>query len=172
MSVISRRQLLAATGVLAAAGVGAVAAVAAPRSKHNSGPAPAPSPLASNSPAAVQLNAALDREHALISGLDAVLLADANAHPALANIRADHVAHADAISATIAVAAGHPAPTPTSAISPTAPTSSAPTLAALTSAEQAAQQAAAQDSAQLTGPDAALLAAISACEAGHVELLI
>lgn len=180
MTVIGRRQFLAAAGMLgivAAAGVGAVAAVATPRSRSRPvAVAPPSNPVL----ASTQLAAALDRERALIAGIDAALAAGAELHQALPNIRADHASHADAISAAIAATgATVPSPTPSApssatATSPTASataTATADSVEALRAAESAAQQAGAMASAQLAGRDAVLLASVSACEAGHVELL-
>jgi hypothetical protein len=85
----------------------------------------------------------------------------------LGQLRADHVAHRDALLAALDEALGATSPRPTAA----PPAAGSLTRAELRVAEQAASAQAAAHAAQLAGRDAALLASIAACEAGHAELL-
>jgi hypothetical protein len=153
MSVITRRRLLGAGAVTLAGGAGLTAGLLRPRR------APAP-PLA---PAA--LVAAAARERAMITSIDAVV--DADLRAALASIRADHVQHLEAVDALLAHAAGAGAVSS----APRGSVSAAPTRAQLLAAENAAQAGWAQLSARATGPQAALFASVSACEATHVAAL-
>jgi hypothetical protein len=182
MTVLTRRTLLAAAAVVLAGGGGSVAAALTRRTPSTMNP---PTPVPTVTPRDQQLAEAVDRERMLIASIDAALVADPALHPQLDNIRADHVAHLDAITAAVGTALDRPSPltnpshptasgsstSPGSATSPGSPTSQAPTVAELRSAEQSANQAAATASAMLLGADAVLLASIAACEAGHSELL-
>jgi hypothetical protein len=82
-------------------------------------------------------------------------------------LRADHQAHLTALRASVAVALG--SPSPSLAPAPRSPGSNS--RVRIRALEAAAAQAAAHRAAALTGPDAALLASIAACEATHAELL-
>ena len=147
--------LLAGAGaVVVAAGAGTAAALLQPAPRDAGISATAPAVLA----------AALAGEYSLIATIDAM-----GAPADLAHLRADHVEHRDAVLAALRQAAG--VPTPLGTPSGTSATGPKPTLSDLSAAEQAASAAAARAAARLSGPDAALLASISACEASHVELL-
>lgn len=166
MSGISRRHLLAATGLtgaalLAAAGIGsAVAALAdLPRRSRDEVPALAPSATPGLTGPS-QLVMALARERELLANLAAAQRAQPG-QVVLANLADDHRAHAQALATAIGAA---PPMDPTAA-------AIAPSIDQLKAAEQSAHDAAATDSASLRGADAVLLASIAACEAGHVELL-
>jgi hypothetical protein len=154
----SRRGFVLATGaVLAAAGGGAAAALA----KHR----PSETPTAPVSPSV--LLDAVAAESRLIAAIDA-----AHDATALSHLRADHVAHREALRGAVQLALGAanvPATAPsTGSSSPASPRLSLTQLRAL---ETAAASAAAAAAAQLTGANAALLASIAACEASHAELL-
>jgi hypothetical protein len=154
---ITRRRLLAGAVVLASGAAGVAIGL---RPTARPGPQlPLRPPL---------LQAALDRERALISGLDQAAGADPALGRLLAPLRADHLAHAQAIEASLT---GYAAATPSRTVTTSAGPEQAPTLAALRAAERAAGQAASTDSAALTGELAVLLGSIAACEAAHVELL-
>jgi hypothetical protein len=182
MTVITRRRLLAFGGlaIVVGAGAGATTATTVRRTVRSIAPTAAGSPTAPRPPA--QLVAVLAHEQGLIATLTAAISADPQSNPLLPNIRDDHLAHVQAIRAAlgamgeIAAADSPPSsPASTSSISSTSssvPTSTpAPDLVAMREAEVRAQQLAATASAGLTGADAVLLASVSACEAGHVELL-
>lgn len=182
MTAITRRRLLALGGlaIVAAAGAGATTAATLRRTVRSIAPTPVPSPSSSAPPA--QLVAVLAHEQGLIAALTAAISADPQPNPLLPNLRDDHVAHVQAIRAALgpndAITAGTDV---TSALTPTGPAASArptgstsaapPDRATLRAAEGQAQSLAASASAALSGADAVLLASISACEAGHVELL-
>ena len=173
MSPITRRQLLARTGLAGAAIIGAGGAGAAVaaladlpgRASAPSGPSPVASPSTAVAPPQ-QLVSALARERALVATAEAAQAATPGL-AVLASIAADHRSHADALAAAIGSPSG-PTASPSSSKSALAGTGSVATLLA---AERAAQQVDAVDSAKLRGSDAVLLASIAACEAGHVELL-
>jgi hypothetical protein len=183
MPPISRRRLLAGTGLavagaLTAAGIGsAVAAITGLPRRDDSNRSPATGSGPSGPAPAAELASALTRERQLlaqVADLIAATLPTDSAHSVLAVIRADHQAHAGAISALITESGARPAPAPTSSASsgsPTSPTPPGPTLAGHKSAEQAASDAAASDAARAHGAAAVLLASIAACEAGHAELI-
>lgn len=151
--VTRRGVLLGASGVVVAAGAGAGIGYLRPlRSDRHT---PIPPDLAD----------ALDAEHALIGQIDASVAQDASLHALLAPIRADHVAHLEAITAAIRTDTGQQAPSP-------APSGSrAGTRSALRNAEQVASTRAATRAAHLTGTSAVVLASIAACEATHAEVL-
>jgi hypothetical protein len=145
--------VLGAAAVVATGGVGAVVGVFVSEGRATPERATPPAPL----------RQALERELALVAGLDSALRRGAGSTAALQAVRADHVAHAAALRSTLAA---YPAPTPaTPRPTPT------PTQSGLRAAELVAARAAAAESAALTGADAALLASISACEATHGQLL-
>ncbi len=158
--VTRRGLLLSGAAVVVAAGAGAGAAALAPRDE----PPPPPVPPA-------DLVAALAAEQALLAGLDAAVARDASLTSLAGALRADHVAHAQALRALL------PAPSTAPSIPPSNPrpaaTPAAGTLdrAGLRSAEQLAAGQAAARAARLDGTAAVLLASIAACEAGHAELL-
>jgi len=158
-AILSRRYLLGAGVVLAAGGVGAgIAGISSVRR-----------PAAAATEVPTQLHGALAREQALVAGLETALRRNTGAIPAVAlrAARDDHAAHAAALSSAISA---HPGPS-SSSTPPPSPPAAAPTIAQLRAAELAAAGAAAAESSALAGPDAALLASISACEATHAELL-
>jgi hypothetical protein len=167
MSGISRRQLLTASGLVAATALGAAGIGSAigsliglpPRTRRSSPPI-ALGPTSRAAPAK-ELISALARERQLLAGLGAA----ASGQPSgavLDAIASDHRAHIAALAAAIGAEPETPAVTPSIAAIPSAQ---------LRAAEQAAHDSAAAESALLTGAEAVLLASIAACEAGHVELL-
>ena len=124
---------------------------------QESSPAPPPRP-----PAA--LAAAIEAERALIADLDATTGGAPHVRHLIAQARADHVAHLNALRKTLRALAPVPAPKP-------APVHGRPRkLAELRAAETKAAAVAAQHAASLAGAAAALLASIAACEATHAEL--
>jgi hypothetical protein len=183
MTAITRRRLLALGGlaIVGAAGAGAVTAQALRRTVRTIAPKAVRSPAGPPPPA--QLVAVQTHEQQLIAALTAAITADPQSNPLLPNLRADHLAHLQAIVAVLSPAAQSAGgPSPAASTSQSAPASSAPAnesstpasapdLATLRAAEGRAQLLAASASAALSGADAVLLASISACEAGHVELL-
>ncbi len=180
-SAVSRRQLLAGSG-LAVVGVATAAAAGAlggafarPPSRVDGAGQPAPpnGSAAGPTPETSELDAALAREHALLAGINLALQADPG-QLVLTATQADHQAHATAIATALGAAGSSIAGPSASAQSPapkTSPGQSVPTTAALRAAEQSAQTAADAASTRLHGADAVLLACIAASEAGHVELL-
>lgn len=156
ISAKSRRRFLlgSAAAIVAAGGGGAAAALL------HSRPAQTPE-LAPQTP--TLLLAAVAAEEDLIAAIDA-----AGNAAALAHLRADHVAHREALLGAVRLARrGSASPTPTSSSAPVPRL----TLTQLGEAEAAAATAAAATASKLLGADAALLASISACEASHAELL-
>jgi len=138
-------------GVVLAAGVagGSVGAIEGTRRSSHGG-----------SHAPQNLVDAVQREQILIATIDASVSADPAKRVRLAPLRADHVAHLDAVQALLTRAA------------PGATHSRPPAPAAdLLTAVRAAQASGAAAAAATTGALAALLASISACEAGHAVLL-
>lgn len=112
------------------------------------------------------LVAAVAAEEERIAAVDAALAAEPSLRAALQPIRANHLAHAQALRSLLPRSSG-----PSVARSTTPPPPPAPGRAALRSAESAASRAAAARALQLTGGAATLLASIAACEATHAELL-
>ncbi len=165
MPLLTRRRVLSAAAVVAAAGAGVGAGFLRPV-RH---PVAVPPAV----PRADRLQAALTRERALLAALDAT----ATVHPSLAGaisiLRADHQAHLDATTALITeagavVATPDPSGTATSRVpAPTALRS----RTELALAERVAAAAWAADSAALAGSAAAVAASISAAEAGHAAWL-
>jgi hypothetical protein len=157
---LTRRRLLAGAFVLASGAVGVAVGLRPTVGPGRQAPPKPPRPA--------RLQAALDREQQLISGLDRV----ASAHPALgqmlAPLRADHVTHAQVIEALLV---GFAAPAPSRTVTSSTGAEQVPTLRALQAAEQAAGKAAGTDSAALTGELAVFFGSIAACEAAHVQLL-
>ena len=149
--VTRRHVLLGGLGVVAATAVGALAAVTGDR---GTGSAQAPA----------ELVAARDAELRLIAAIDASVARDPALRAHLAPIRADHVAHRDALDGALA---SYPARSPAAA----ATRAGALDRPGLRAAERTAAAHAAQRAATLAGPNAALLASIAACEASHAELL-
>jgi hypothetical protein len=159
----SRRTVLGAVVLVAAAGGGAAAGLQRPLRKPAKAPVAVP-------PA--WLVAAIDREHQLISGLHTALAADPDTAATLNPVLTDHNAHlvallalpgAPKLSADPTAAASSPAASPADA--------PAPSRATLAAAESAAATAAAAQSAAQSGSPAVLLASIAACEATHGQWL-
>ncbi len=151
----SRRTVVvcAVLSVLAGAGTGVAAAVARPqRAVRDRATVPAP------------LRTALAREYRLLALTDRLAAEESTLARQLHN---DHRAHARAVEAAIREVSAAPVTSPTS-VSHAAPTV---TRAQVRAAERSAAAAAATDAARLRGKQAALLASIAACEAGHAELL-
>lgn len=129
-------------------------------------------PTADPRPAPAALLAALRDEESLVTAAEAVLTADPASRRLVSQIRSDHRAHLAALRAALAPydppvtrrGGTSPSPTPTPATPPK-------NRAGLRAREQQAAAAGARRSARLAGRDAALLASIAACEAGHGELL-
>jgi hypothetical protein len=158
----SRRGMLLVGGLAAlAAGGGVWAALSAGGSGGNT----PPSPVLTR-----ELAAAADAERVLIARIDAAAKhAHARQRGALRTVRAAHVAHLDAIQATLADAL-YPTPAATTP-GPAAPPPGRVPLAAVRTGELQAARASAARAARLTGHPAVLLASISAAEATHAELL-
>jgi hypothetical protein len=182
MTAITRRRLLAFGGLAIVAAAGAGAATAATVRPTVTTIVPPAVPSSTSPPPPAQLVAVRTHEQELIATLTAAIAADPQSNPLLPDLRADHLAHLQAINAALGPAeqgAAGPSPTVSTAASglassapPTPPAGTpAPDLAALRAAEGRAQLLAANASAALSGATAVLLASISACEAGHVELL-
>lgn len=160
---LTRRSLLAAVGaMLVTAPAGCTLFDGESATPRASAPPPPPDPL-------LPLLAA---ETAVLSRYDGVQAR----HPQLARrlgpLRADHVAHLDALRDIV----GNPAASPSTATSPSstpvaAPATAAAALAALRAAELAAARRVSL--ACLTAPveRAALLGSIAACESAHLVLL-
>lgn len=151
---VSRRGVLIGTlAVVAGAGGGVAAGLIRPLHPHHPG-----------KPAPADLVDALTEENALIARLQA----KAGRSPALRTIfdalLADHVAHQTALAA--ALEKYEPATTPRQP-----PVPRAPSKDQQRTAESAAAARAAKRAARLTGPEAALVASIAACEASHAEAL-
>lgn len=149
----SRRTVIvcAAVSVLAGAGAGIAAAFARPRRAKPPAVHPA-------------LRTALAREQRLLALSDRLATDD----PSLARqLRTDHRAHARAVEAAIREVGAVAVPSTATASRP----EPVPSRAHVRSAEASAAAAAAADAARLRGRQAALLASIAACEAGHAELL-
>jgi len=152
--------LLGAAALVAAGGGGAAAALLRRRPKDKVSYPASPTVLL----------AAVAAETRLIAAIDA-----ARDVAALAHLRADHVAHREALLGAVQLATGSPSsglsPSGLSSSPSTAPAQPRPTLTQLREAELAAAAAAASAAASLTGAPATLLASIAACEASHAELL-
>jgi hypothetical protein len=149
---LTRRLLLGAGLVALSAGAGTV--VGASRSSK---------PRLRHVPPPQLLVDAADRERVLIATIDAAITADSTKSASLAPLRADHEAHLAALQALVerAVTPSPPSPSGSPSVAGT------DVLAAL----RAAQASGASASASATGGLAALLASISACEAGQAVLL-
>ncbi|MCW2526948.1 MAG: hypothetical protein JWM76_1808 [Pseudonocardiales bacterium] len=165
MRTLTRRGLLGSgAALLAAAGGGAAGWFSThPHQPHRAPPR-----------RSVVLEAELTRERALLAQLDATVVSAPALAPQIAIVRADHLAHVDAITSLLTTA-GVIVSSPGTA-TPTAPSAAAPPtpfvdLAALIAAETGAAAAAASASAQSAGAGAATLASISACESTHVAWL-
>lgn len=159
---VTRRGVLVAGVLVAATGAGAAAGLvrSVPRQAVSRG---APPP---------ELAGALAREQQLVAGLDAALRFDPSLAARLGPIRADHAAHADALRSALASYPGGVGGVSSGSGSSAPPAGqAAPSLARLRASEADAARLAAGDSLDLGGARAALLASISAAEAGHVELL-
>jgi hypothetical protein len=152
-SGISRRWLLAGgTALLLGGGAGVVTE----RLRHTEPAAPTTAPAA--------LLAAVRAERALLADLDATTGGSPAVRAVIGQVRADHAAH---LAALRGILAGY-----SSGRAATAKRHGRPrTLAQLHAAEEDAARTAAQHADALTGPAAALLASIAACEATHAELL-
>jgi hypothetical protein len=136
--------------VLASGGAGVAGAVLPDRS-----PEPRPEPPG-------VLVAAAAAERALLADLTATTGGTAEVRVLLAQAAADHRAHLAALTGLLAAYRS---------MAPAAARGTPRTRAQLRSAERAASTAAARRAERLTGPTAALLASIAACEASHAELL-
>lgn len=148
----SRRTFLIAAGTAAAVGAGAGVASGFAWTK----PEPIPPP-----PVPADLVAAIAAETVLIAAIDSI--SDPARVRLFTAIRADHVAHAAALQALVP-AGSTPYEIPK-------PAAGAGTIGELLSRERSAAGQAARRAAAADGTLAVLLASISACEAGHVELL-
>jgi hypothetical protein len=157
----SRRTFLVGGGVAVLAGAGGGVGAAFAQSKPRP-PVPPPPPA--------DLLAALAAERTLIASVAAALSARPASRAVLAQIHADHEAHARALEAAIAPTTVRPDPA-ASPLPSSSPPPPVPGTAALRAAETAAAHTAASRAAASTGRNATLLASISACEATHAELL-
>ncbi|WP_375493349.1 hypothetical protein [uncultured Jatrophihabitans sp.] len=155
----TRRWFLAGAAALVLGGGGGAAAQLLHHPRRAARPAPPPASLVS----------ALAAEDALIRDLDATTGGGTAVRLVIAQVRADHVAHAAALRGLIAT---YPRATAggSASASPT-PSGTARTREQLRAAETAASGAAASRAAQTHGEVAALLASVAACEATHAELL-
>lgn len=155
----TRRWFLVGGAAALLGGAGGVAAQLAHRTARAT-PAPPPELLV----------AALAAERSLIADLDATTGGSAAVRRVVAQVRADHVAHAAALRgllATFPPSASSSASAPASPIPPATPR----TRAQLRVTEQGAAERAGAAASIAHGHLAALLASIAACEATHVELL-
>jgi hypothetical protein len=147
-----RRAFLVGAG--AAVVVGAGAGVACGFAWHKPEPAPPP-------PVPADLVAAIAAEAVLLATIDAIT--EPGESKLLAAVRADHVAHEAALRALVPKgSAPYEVPKPAPA---------ATSRHELVGRERSASTQAARRAAAASGTLAVLLASISACEAGHVELL-
>ena len=112
--------------------------------------------------------AAIAREDALLATYDAALAAAAN--PTWSAVRAEHAAHAAALTALLPAGVS-PTPTPTAAGSDSGPELPTPGAADLVTAEQAAAEAARAACLAGNGTAAVLLACIAASESSHAAVL-
>jgi hypothetical protein len=159
----SRRTFLISGGiaVVLGAGGGVATELRRPGPRHKT-PTPPPANLVS----------ALAAERSLIASIDASLRGTGASRDVLSQLRADHVAHEQALLGALALASDPEAPAPTPSPSPrTSTTVPALTDAQLRTAERRASSQAAVRAGRMTGRDATLLASIAACEATHAELL-
>jgi hypothetical protein len=149
-SLITRRAVLWSGLGVATAGAGAAAGALLPA--HPAGPrTPAPQPMLD----------ALAAEQRLVAMHGAAVTEESLREP-MAFVRADHVAHLQAIRALLAAFAP--------ATAAPAPAAGHPTREGLRAAETQAASSAVARAAALTGRAAAVLASIAACEATHAEL--
>ncbi|MDP9093709.1 MAG: hypothetical protein M3N95_12445 [Actinomycetota bacterium] len=128
-----------------------------------------------------ELLAALASESSLISAIDGATSHDPSLRSLLTGVRADHIAHQAVLRAALAAYASPSAnPTPRNPV-PLNPTQTSSGQASpgpgglgrtqLRSLEQRASAAVSGYARAVFGPDASVLASISACEASHAELL-
>jgi hypothetical protein len=155
-SLPSRRWFLAGgAAVLLGGGAGAAADLLS-----RSGPAPRP-----RAPEA--LLSAVAAERTLLADLDATTGGSTDARRAITAVRADHAAHLAALTDLLT---GYRAE-PRNSTGSLRPRGTPRTLAELRAAEQRAATSAGGWAAALSGGQAALLASIAACEAGHAVLM-
>jgi hypothetical protein len=173
---MTRRALLASAAALVVGGAAGVAFQISGSAIDGTPVQPAPPP---------ELVAAAASESALLSAIDGALAHDPSLRSLLAGVRADHVAHQAVLRAALDAYASTPAASAPAASTPAAstpanaspsaspappqPQLSRPQLRAL---ELQAAATASRYARALSGPDAAVLASISACEASHAELLV
>lgn len=151
----SRRWLLVAGGAALLAGGAGVGAAWLSDGSTATGPGPAPDALLG----------AVFAEQALIADLDATTGGAPAVRTAIAQLRADHALHLQALDA---LASQYRRPR----ASASASAKGTPrTAAALRAAEVRASAGAAHRASILPGRAAVLLASIAACEAAHAELL-
>lgn len=156
----SRRAFLGAAGLVALVGAGGGAAAEVLRRG-------APVPGSPRPPDALVAAIAAERERVQL--LDAALAAPAPPAPAalLSEIRANHLAHEQALRSLLPRPATAGA-APSASASPAGP---APDRAALARSEATAATDTAGRALSLAGGAAALLASIAACEATHAQVL-
>jgi hypothetical protein len=126
-----------------------------------------------------ELVAAAASESRLLSAIDGALAHDPPLRSLLAGVRADHVAHQAVLRAALARYASTPAnASPSATIAPPQPEPQPqpgpqPHLSRVRvrALELQAAATASRYARALSGPDSAVLASISACEASHAELL-
>jgi hypothetical protein len=175
---MTRRALLASGPALIVGGAAGVAFQISGSPIDGTPVQPAPPP---------ELVAAAASESGLLSAIDGALAHDPSLRTLLAGVRADHVAHQAVLRAALgayasAASASTAANTsPSASLAPTQPVPApqpAPkpptqlTRTQLRALELKAAAAASRYARALSGPDAAVLASISACEASHAELLV
>lgn len=145
-----------ATAVVLAAGGGVAAGIVVRPSDSSRAPVP-PAALSDAVTAELELLTTVHAARSTVSGARRAVL-DA--------LYADHQAHLTALQGAFGLAGGTPSPIAT----PSAPTGGV-SWAEVRAAEHRAVAGAAHRALRLSGTNAALLASISACEAGHVTLM-
>ncbi len=171
MPTPSRRTFLASAAVVVAGGAG----VAAQYLRHpGSGGGPRSSSgrrtTTASPPRAPLLENALARENRLLATLAHAATTTPKLAPRIAVLRADHRAHAAALTALITAAGVTPTTTPSPSGSASVGVTTART-ADLVRWEKSAAAAVITDFRAATGADAAVLASIYACEQTHVAWL-
>lgn len=176
MPIFRRRTFLGAAAVAVAGGAG----VAAQFIRHPGSGAPGRGGTAHPAttappPRAPLLENALARENRLLTTLDHAAATTPALAPRIAVLRADHQAHAAALTALITAAGVTPKTTAAEITPKTTPSASVAATPARTADlvrwEKSAAAAVVTDFRTASGADAAVLASIYACEQTHVAWL-